>query len=58
MFWVIWLNVLLLTLLLLFPIFFSNKSEIFYEDLIKILMADRLLNNEDEEIPIFEVKER
>ena len=40
-----------------------EKSEIFYEDLIKILMADRLLNNEegiseDEEIPIFEVKGR
>lgn len=40
-----------------------EKSEIFYEDLIKVLMADRLLNDEegisgDEEIPIFEVKER
>ena len=44
-----------------------EKSEIFYEDLIKVLMADRLLNNEEEvseevsgdgEIPLFEVKER
>ena len=38
-----------------------EKSEIFYEDLIKVLMADRLVNNEEEvsedgEIPLFEVK--
>ena len=35
-----------------------EKSEVFYEDLIKVLMGDMLLNNEDEEIPLFEVKER